>query len=87
MTNLCDKDAYGCQYARNSAELAVKKVFAILGVDIDVPKDVEQFRENLRFGAAMKRAADRGLLAIVGVIATAFLAALWSGIVQKIGGQ
>lgn len=87
MANHCDKEADDCPHARESAELAVKKVFAILGVDIDVPKEVEQFRENLRFGASMKRAADRGLLAIVGAIATAFLAALWAGIVQKIGGH
>jgi len=70
-----------------SAELAVKKVFAILGVDIDVPKEVEEFRENLRFGASMRRAADKGLIAFVGVIATALAAAIWAGIISKISGH
>ena len=68
----------------NAADAAVKQVFAILGVDVDVPKEVEQFRENLRFCASMRRAADKGLLAIIGAIAVAGLAALWAGIVSTI---
>jgi len=46
-----------CPHIKEAADEAVKKVFAILGVDVDVPKEVEQFRENLRFSANM-----RGLL-------------------------
>ena len=67
-----------------AADMAVKKVFAILGVDVDVPKEVEQFRENLRFGASMRRAADKGMLAIIGAIAVGTLAALWTGVVSSI---
>lgn len=66
--------------------MAVKKVFSILGVDVDVPKEVEEFRENLRFGAAMRRAANKGMLAIVGAIAIAMLASLWTGVVTQIKG-
>ena len=73
-----------CPHVREAADEAVKKVFAILGVDVDVPKEVEQFRENLRFGANMRRAADKGMLAIIGAIAVAGLAALWAGIVSSI---
>lgn len=76
-----------CPHASASAEIAVKKVFAILGVDIDVPKEVEEFRENLRFGATMRRAVDKGLLAVVGAIATAVAAALWVGITKSLGGH
>lgn len=76
-----------CPHALESAEMAVKKVFAILGVDVDVPKDVEAFRETLRFGASLKRAADRGTLAIVGAVAVAVMAALWAGIVQSVHRQ
>lgn len=78
----CDNPT--CQEA---ADRAVKKVFAILGVDIDVPKDVEEFRENLRFGASMRRAADKGLIAFVGVLVTALAAAIWAGIISKISGH
>ena len=73
-----------CPHVAEAADTAVKKVFAILGVDVDVPKEVEQFRENLRFGANMRRAADKGMLAIIGAIAVGCLAALWAGIVSSI---
>ncbi len=73
-----------CPHIKEAADEAVKKVFAILGVDIEVPKEVEQFRENLRFGASMRRAADKGMPAIIGVIVVGALAALWAGIVSKI---
>lgn len=68
-----------CPHVAEAADVAVKKVFAILGVDVDVPKEVEQFRDNLRFGATMRRAADKGMLAIIGAIAVAGLAAFWVG--------
>jgi len=67
-----------CPHVAEAADTAAKKVFAILGVDVDVPKEVEQFRENLRFGASMRRAADKGMLTIIGVLVTAMLAALWA---------
>ena len=70
-----------CPHIKEAADEAVKKVFAILGVDVDVPKEVEEFRENLRFGANMRRAADKGMLAIIGAIAVGAMAALWAGIV------
>lgn len=87
MTEKCPATMSDCPHAQESAELAVKRVFAILGVDIDVPKDVEEFRENLRFGATMRRTADKGMLAIIGVLVTALMAALWAGIVSKVGGH
>ena len=72
-----------CPHIKEAADEAVKKVFAILGVDVDVPKEVEQFRENLRFGANMRRAADKGMLAIIGSIAVGAMAALWAGVVSS----
>lgn len=76
-----------CPQVQQAAEDAVRKVFAILGVDVDVPKEVEEFRENLRFGASMRRTADKGMITILGVVVTAMLAALWAGIVSKVGGH
>ena len=73
-----------CPHVKEAADEAVKIVFAILGVDVVVPKDVEQFRENLRFGASMRRAADKGMLAIIGAIAVGALTALWAGVVSSI---
>lgn len=73
-----------CQEA---ADRAVKKVFAILGVDIDKPESVEEFREDLRFGRRMRRIADHSMLALFGVIAAALAAAVWAGIVSKMNGS
>ena len=78
----CDNPT--CQEA---ADRAVKKVFAILGVDVDKPESVEEFREDLRFGKRMRKAADHGLLAMMGGIAAAAMAAVWAGIVSKVGGH
>jgi hypothetical protein len=77
------QDNPNCQEA---ADRAVKKVFAILGVDVDKPESVENFREDLRFGRKLRKAADHGFLALVGLIVVAMGAALWAGIVSKING-
>lgn len=76
--------AYSERMSEDAAEHAVKKVFAILGVDIDRPESVEEFREDLRFGKRMRKVADHGLLAFFGVVAAAFAAAVWAGIVSNI---
>lgn len=73
-----------CPHADVSADTAVKKVFSILGVDIDNPKDVEQFREDLRFGGKLRKAADHGFLAFVGLLAVALGATVWAGVISKI---
>lgn len=73
-----------CQEA---ADRAVKKVFAILGVDVDKPESVEEFRSDLRFGKKLRRAADHGILVMMGVIVAAVMAAVWAGVSSKIGGN
>ena len=89
-THSCDAAEQGvqCVYSErmseNAAEHAVKKVFAILGVDIERPESVEEFREDLRFGKRMRKVADHGTLAFFGVVAAAFAAAVWAGIVSNI---
>jgi hypothetical protein len=76
-----------CTHALESAELAVKKVFAILGVDIDKPESVEAFREDLRFGKKLRKATDHGVLAFVGLVVVALGMALWTGIVHNAVGK
>lgn len=75
----CDEH---CPHAEDAANNAVRKVFAILGVNIDVPKEVADFQQNLQFGATLRKATDHGLLAVTAVIATAICAAIWVGITQ-----
>lgn len=72
--------------ADKAARLAVKKTFAILGVDIDKPREVEEFREDLRFAGAMRQYSRRGTMAIVAAVAVAAGAALWAGVQVKFGG-
>lgn len=49
---------------QETADHAVKKTFSILGVDVDDPKSVEEFRKDLRFGSQMRRASDHAWLAV-----------------------
>ena len=66
------------------ADRAVKKTFAILGVDIDKPESVEEFRQDLRFGKRLRKIADHGTLAFFGAVAVAVAAAIWIGITNTI---
>jgi hypothetical protein len=66
------------------ADRAVKKTFAILGVDIDKPESVEEFRQDLRFGKRLRKIADHGTLAFFGAVAVAVAAAIWIGITHAI---
>lgn len=76
--------AYSERMSEDAAEHAVKKVFAILGVDIDRPESVEEFREDLRFGKKLRKVADHSLLTLFGVLMAGLAAALWAGIVSNI---
>lgn len=73
-----------CELAEEAADVAVKKVFAILGVDVTNPASVEEFREDLRFGKRMRKALDHGMLAIAAVIGAAVCAAVWTGVVENL---
>ncbi len=70
---------------QDAADRAVKKVFAILGVDIDKPESVEEFREDLRFGKRMRKAADHGFLAMIGLFVVGLGAIIWAGVMAKLG--
>jgi hypothetical protein len=63
-----------------AVDLAIKKTFAILGVDIDKPESVEAFREDLRFGRKLRKMSDHGAMAMVTVVIGGLLLALWYGI-------
>lgn len=93
MTSACDfpnDRRKTCHHAEQAAEKAsdkaVKKTFAILGVDIDNPQQVEEFRVSLRFGDQLRKAFDRGRFTFVTAIAIALAAALWVGVKSKFGG-
>lgn len=74
------------EQCHEAAEEAVKRVFATMGVDIDDPKSVSEFQDDLRFGSRLRRAADYGWLSLVGAFAVALAAALWMGVTTALGG-
>ena len=80
-------DKHCCAEAGAIADEAVRKVFAILGVDIDRPESVAEFQDDLRFGRRLRRASDHGILAMVGLLIVGLGATLWAGIVSKVGGH
>ena len=68
-----------------AVEAAVKKTFAIIGVDVDKPESVESFREDLRFGRRLRRMSDHANIVMVGMIVSALLLALWIGVKELAG--
>jgi len=82
-----DNELYAGEVYEQAAERAVRKVFAILGVDVDKPESVEEFREDLRFGRRLRKAADHGILVLVGVLIAGITAAIWAGVVSSINGH
>lgn len=83
----CDStDVEHCNLADAAAEKAVKKTFAILGVDIDSPKQVSNFQDSLRFGDRLKKYADYGALVMIGALVLALAGAIGTGIIMKLKG-
>jgi len=74
-----------CDHADAAAEQAVRKTFAILGVDIDRPEQVREFQESLRFGDFLRKAANKGIFTIISALVGALVVALWYGFKASIG--
>ena len=87
MEHECPAHQSDCPHAEESAKRAVKMVFSILGVDVDDPEKVEEFRKSLRWSDSMRKGAEHGFIAFIGVIAVAVSAAIWAGIVQTLTGH
>ena len=72
-----------CEHAEDAAQMAVKKTFAILGVNIDDPRQVSEFQQDLRFGRRLRGLADKGvvpaILVLLGLVSAAFIAGLIQG--------
>lgn len=82
-TKTCDA-SQSCEMTDRAADKAVRKVFAIVGVDIDKPESVAEFQEDLRFGKKLRRVADHSLLALVALVVAGFGAALWAGVLSLV---
>jgi hypothetical protein len=71
----------------DAANLAVKQVFYLLGVDVEDAASVEDFREDLRFGRRLRKLANNGMMGIVALLALGMVTALYSGIVSSLKGR
>ncbi|MBK8896850.1 MAG: hypothetical protein IPN66_06420 [Candidatus Competibacteraceae bacterium] len=60
-----------------AATRAVELVFANIGVDVNDPKDLQRFRDDLRFGAMIRTASQKGMIAALTAIVTAVVGAVW----------
>ncbi len=69
--------------AARGADRAVGKTFAMLGVDVSRPEQVEEFREDLRLASRLRRAFDKGLVAglaaVVALVGAVILLAVGKG--------
>ncbi len=78
----------GCKFAeeaaRAAANEAVRQTFAIMGVDIDKPENIEEYRKDLRFGGTLRKTAEKGITTFVMVLAGMAAAAFVAGIGLKI---
>ena len=62
-----------CPYTHEIADLAVKKAFGIIGVDIDKPKEVEDFRNIIRFSALAQKLVFQATIIMMGTLITTLL--------------
>ena len=84
MDNDCAKEQENCPHADESADRAVKKVFAMLGVNVDDPKSVTDFQQDLRFGGRLRRISDRVNITIITVVVATSVAGLLAMVWEKV---
>ena len=68
--------------AIHAADLAVKRVFFMLGVDVDNAESVENFRQDLRFGRNLRKLSNHALLSFAGLLMLGVATAIWTGILS-----
>ncbi|WP_246164037.1 hypothetical protein [Roseospira marina] len=89
-----DCDADRCPYAddlvdriaANVGRHAAREFFAMLGVDVRKPAEVEEFRRDLRFAGFLRRHTDKAIGGVITAIALGALALLWGGAQFVMGG-
>lgn len=63
--------------ADDAAEKAVQRVFAAIGVDINDPKDIRSFREDLSFNTSARAYTRLGVTALFTAFLSGVGAACW----------
>jgi hypothetical protein len=73
--------------AERAVDMAVHRAFAHLGVDVDDPKDLQRFRDDLRFGGVFRSAAMKGFFAILAAICGGIGLSVWLAFKARLGFQ
>ena len=71
--------------AHLAVDMAVKKAFGHLGVDIDDPKDLQVFRDDLRFGGVFRSAATKSFFALLAAIFGGIGLSIWMAFKDQLG--
>jgi len=70
-------EASEMKVAHQAVDMAVKKAFGHLGVDVDDPKDLQVFRDDLRFGGVFRSAATKSFYALIAAIFGGIGLSIW----------
>ena len=73
--------------AERAVDMAVHRAFAHLGVDVDDPKDLQRFRDDLRFGGVFRSAAMKGFFAILAAVCGGIGLSVWLAFKARLGFQ
>jgi hypothetical protein len=71
--------------AERVAGLAVKRAFSHLGVDVDDAKNLQTFRDDLRFGGVFRSAVQKGFFAMFAAICGGIGVSIWLIFRERIG--
>lgn len=64
------------------AKQVARTIFGLIGVDVDKPESLEEFRANVRFSAVVHQAAKAGVLAVITTVAGLVIGGLWFGVMR-----
>lgn len=78
-------EASEMKVAHQAVDMAVKKAFGHLGVDIDDPKDLQVFRDDLRFGGVFRNAATKSFFALIAAIFGGIGLSIWMAFKNQFG--
>ena len=78
-------EASEMKFAHLAVDMAVKKAFGHLGVDVDDPKDLQVFRDDLRAIGVFRSAAIKSFYALIAAIFGGIGLSLWMAFKDQIG--
>lgn len=78
-------EASEMKIAHHAVDLAVRRAFGHMGVDIDNPKDLQTFRDDIRFGGVFRSAATKSFFALVAALFGGIGLSIWMAFKDQFG--